>query len=97
MAQFISMSRRKIDEFGKEAFTPELVEAEANRVRELYVAGSIRQIWRRGDAAGAVLIWEATSEQEVRDGVNSLPLAQRGMLHVDAVFELHPYPGMGPR
>jgi muconolactone delta-isomerase len=62
--QFLSMSRRRVDEFPAEAFT-EMGSAEAKRVKELYAAGILRQIWVRGDVPGAVLMWEAPSEEEV--------------------------------
>ena len=45
--QFLALSRRRTDAFPPEAFTPELIEAEGQRVRELYTAGSLRSIWRR--------------------------------------------------
>jgi muconolactone delta-isomerase len=54
--QFLSLSRRRIDAFPPEAFTPELNAREGNRVRELYAAGLLRQIWRRGDIPGAAVL-----------------------------------------
>jgi muconolactone delta-isomerase len=95
--QFLSLSRRKVVEFGEAAFTPELVAAESQRVRELYVAGSLRQVWRRGDTAGAALLWEAADEQAVRAALESFPLYVAGLLELVSVVPLHPYPGFGPR
>jgi muconolactone delta-isomerase len=94
--QFLSLSRRRIDAFPPEAFTPELVARESQRVRELYVAGILRQIWRRGDIPGAAILWEAVSETEVRAALDSLPIAQAGMLEILALAPLAPYPGFGP-
>jgi len=95
--QFIIVSRRRTDVFPTEAFTPELVAAEGQRVRELYSAGLIRSIWRRKDTPGAVLLMEAGSEEEVRAAAGSLPLAQRDMLEIVALTQLEPYPGFGSR
>jgi muconolactone delta-isomerase len=94
--QFLSLSRRRTDAFPPEAFTPELVASEGQRVKELYATGILRQIWRRGDLAGAAILWEAASESEVRDALASLPIAQAGMLEIVALAPLEPYPGFGP-
>ena len=91
--QFVSISRRRVDAFPPEAFTPQLVQGEAARVRELYAAGILRQVWKRGDMPGACILWEAASEQAVRDAIESLPLFGAGMLEVTALVALEPYPG----
>ncbi|UWZ84701.1 muconolactone Delta-isomerase family protein [Occallatibacter riparius] len=91
--QFLSVSRRRTDAFPPEAFTPELVGREGRRVKELYASGILRQIWRRGDMPGAAILWEAGSEAEVREAINSLPLAQAGMLELVSLLPLEPYPG----
>ncbi len=95
--QFLIVTRRRTEEFPPEEWTPELIEAEGNRVRELYASGYIRSIWRRRDMPGAVILAEAASEEEVRTHTASLPLAQRGILEVVTVTQLDPYPGFGPR
>ena len=95
--QFLSVSRRRTDAFPPEAWTPELVAAEGQRVRELYAAGLVRTIWRRKDMPGAAMILEAASEDEARAALASLPLAQRGMLEIVVFTELEPYPAFGPR
>jgi muconolactone delta-isomerase len=94
--QFLSMSRRRVDAFPPEAFTPELIAREGQRVRELYAAGILRQVWKRGDTPGAVIVWEAAGEEEVRAAIGSLPIFQAGMLEVSAVVPLEPYAGFGP-
>jgi muconolactone delta-isomerase len=94
--QFLSLARRRTDAFPPEAFTPELVAREGQRVRELYAAGILRQVWRRGDIPGAAILWEAASEAEVRAAIDSLPIAQAGMLEILVVAPLAPYPGFGP-
>lgn len=95
--QFLVLSRRRTDVFPPEAWTPELIEAEGQRVRELYTAGIIRTIWRRKDVPGAVIVMEAASEEEARDAVASLPLAKRDMLEIVALTQLEPYSGFAPR
>jgi len=94
--QFLSLSRRLVNQFPPEAFTPELMQRETARVRELYAAGTVRQIWKRGDIPGASILWEAVSEQQVRDIIASLPLFQAGLLEIAAVVPLEPYPGFCP-
>ncbi len=94
--QFISVSRRRTDQFSPEAFTPELVQGEAARVRALYASGILRQVWKRSDMPGAAILWEAGDEAEVRAALASLPIAQAGMLEVVALVPLEPYPGFAP-
>src|SRR5579871_5694522 len=94
--QFLTLTRRRTDAFPPEAFTPELVAREGQRVKELYAAGILRQIWRRGDTPGAAIVWEADNEAEVRAAVESLPIFQAGMLEVSALLPLEPYAGFGP-
>jgi muconolactone delta-isomerase len=94
--QFISISRRRTDAFPPEAFTPELVSGEGRRVKELYAAGILRQVWKRADTPGAAILWEAANEVEVRAAVESLPLFKAGMLEIVALVPLEPYPGFGP-
>ena len=94
--QFLSISRRLTDAFPPEAFTPALIAQEGQRVRQLYASGILRQIWRRGDAPGAVILWEAAAEADVRAAIASLPLAQAGMIESVILTSLDPYPGLGP-
>ena len=91
--QFLTISRRRTDAFPPEAFTPELTGGEAQRVRELYAAGILRQVWKRADMPGAAILWEAASESEVRDAIATLPLARAGMLELVSLLPLEPYPG----
>ena len=95
--QFISISRRRLEAFPPEAWTPELSEAESQRVREMYTAGSLRAIWRRMDLPGAVMLLEAADKAEANALIQSLPFAQRGMLEFVIVTQLDPYPGFAPR
>ena len=94
--QFLTLSRRRTDAFPPEAFTPDLNAREGQHVRELYAAGILRQVWRRGDMPGAAILWEAASEAEVREALGSLPIFKAGMLEVAAFVPLEPYPEFGP-
>jgi len=62
--QFLTLSRRRTDAFPAEAFTPELIAQEAQRVKEMYMAGLLRNVWKRGDMPGAAIVWEAAGEAE---------------------------------
>jgi muconolactone delta-isomerase len=95
--QFLSMSRRRTDAFPPEAFTAGLMADESLRVKELYAAGILRQIWLRGDLPGAAILWEAASEAEVRDAIGSLPIFKAGMLELVALVPLQPYPGFAAK
>lgn len=80
--------------FPPEAFTPELSGREARRVKELYAAGLLRQVWKRGDVPGATILWEAADQAAVRAALESLPIFQAGMLEIVALVPLEPYPGI---
>ncbi|MGA9585251.1 MAG: muconolactone Delta-isomerase family protein [Terracidiphilus sp.] len=94
--QFLTLSRRRTDAFPAEAFTSELVSQEAHRIKELYIAGILRQVWRRSDMPGAAILWEAASEAEVRNACESLPIFKAGMLEIVAFVPLEPYAGFAP-
>ncbi len=92
--QFISISRRLTERFTDEQFA-EHIEAERERVRELYRDGVVRSIWSRKDAAGAVMLLECADEAAAHAAVDSLPLAKLEMLDV-AILTLGPYPAFFP-
>ncbi|WP_322023588.1 muconolactone Delta-isomerase family protein [Burkholderia sp. BCC1977] len=94
--QFLTLSRRRTEQFSDLAFQSRL-EAEAQRARTLYSEGFIRQIWQRGDMPGACLLIEAEDEVKVREGLESLPLVAAGMLEITNIVPLSPYRGFGPR
>jgi muconolactone delta-isomerase len=94
--QFLTMSRRRIDAFPPEAFTPELLALEGQHVRELHAAGTLQQIWVRGDLPGAAIVWESPSESDLRATIATLPLFKAGMLEIVILTPLKPYPGMAP-
>lgn len=93
--QFSVLTRRKIDQFTDAQFAP-LLDREAERVRELYAEGFIRQIWMRGDIPGAFMMIEATDEAEAHAKLHSLPLHQAHMLELVALIPLKPYRAFCP-
>ena len=82
--QFLSISRRRTELFEPQEFDKRL-DAEAQRVRELYGEGTVRIIWSRGDIPGAVMLLEAQSLEGAQAAVGSLPLAQAEMLEVQII------------
>jgi muconolactone delta-isomerase len=92
--QFISISRRRTDRFTDAEFAPH-IEAERQRVRELYKDGVLRSIWVRKDIPGAVMLLECADESQARAAIDSLPLARRDMLEVQLV-PLSGYPAFFP-
>jgi muconolactone delta-isomerase len=91
--QFITISRRLVDAFPPEAFSPERIAQEGQRVKELYASGILRHIWKRGDIPGAVILWEAASEAEVRAAIATLPLFKLELIETLLLAPLEPYPG----
>jgi muconolactone delta-isomerase len=92
--QFLSISRRLTERFSDEQFA-EYVDAERERVRELYRDGIVRAIWSRKDVAGAIMLLECADEAAARQAAGSLPLAQRDMLEIH-ILPLGPYPAFFP-
>jgi muconolactone delta-isomerase len=86
--QFLTISQGSAGALG-EAFAA-LREEESRRARTLYLEGHIRHIWYRGDVAGACLLWEADSEDQVREMLNTLPFVKASLLEV-TVIPLKPY------
>ena len=93
--QFISISRRISERFSNEQFAQH-IDAERERVRELYRDGVVRSIWSRKDTAGAIMLLECADEAAAKEVVGSLPLARRGMLEVQIV-PLGAYPAFFPK
>jgi len=87
--------RRRTEAFSNEEFERYL-DDEAEAVRAMYIARSVRDIWSRDDVLGAVLMLEADSLQEAEQLVASLPLMRRGMLDCERLVPLRGYRGFGP-
>ena len=94
--QVIAIVRRRTEAFSSEEFD-QVLEAEAEAVRTFYIQGSVRAIWSREDALGAVLLLEAASLGEAEKLLAALPLVQREMAEVEKVLPLRGYRGFGPR
>ena len=95
MAQFFALAKRNLTDFTEADLAP-YMEPEAERARELYAAGTFRQIWSRADVPGAAILIEAKSLEEAKSFMASLPLAVKGMLTYE-VMPFMPYRGFGPR
>ncbi|MGF6660722.1 muconolactone delta-isomerase [Paraburkholderia atlantica] len=67
------------------------LESEHQQVRELHGASVLRQIWRREDRRGAVLLFEVTSETEVSSYPEKLPLTLAGAVKVYLLVPLGPH------
>jgi muconolactone delta-isomerase len=94
--QFLSVSRRRIEQFPPEAFTGPIAAEEGQQIKALYAKGLLRQVWKRGDVPGAAILWEAAGEGDVRAALESLPIFKAGMLEIVMVIPLDPYPGFFP-
>jgi muconolactone delta-isomerase len=94
--EFMAIMRRRTEAFSAEEFEKYL-EAEAEAVRKAYIDGTVRAVWSRGDALGAVLLIEADSLEGTERFVSTLPLMQRGMLDKEKIIPLRGYRGFGPR
>jgi muconolactone delta-isomerase len=83
---------RNTDGATVEAFTPELLAAEARRAWELHQAGVVRELYFRADNPAAVLVLECPNLDEAGEALASLPLVEAGLIQFD-VIPLRAYPG----
>jgi muconolactone delta-isomerase len=74
-----------------EQFAPHL-KAEAARLWELYQNGQVRETYFRQERSEAVLILECADIGEASQILDSLPLAQAGLIRFE-IIPLVPYPG----
>lgn len=54
-------------------------EPESQQVWELYTAGTLKEIYLRTDAIGAVIILQCASQAEAENAINSLPMVKAGL------------------
>lgn len=73
-------------------FQPHRV-AEARRVWELYLDGTLREIYFRADRTLAVLALECDDVAQARAALDTLPLVKAGLVEFE-VIPLVPYPGL---
>jgi len=89
--QFMILSRRLTEDFPEERFEA-LLPAETDRIRALYGAQVVRQIWLRDDVPGACFLIEADDLAAAESVVGSLPMASSGLSRF-SVIPLAPYRG----
>ena len=82
----------KSDAFSAGEFETHM-EAEENHCLKLYAEGTIREILRRSDGKGAILVMEVKDEEQARAICADLPFAKLGMLSFDIYGAL---PGLWP-
>ena len=68
------------------------MQAEADRVWELYQIGYLREFYFRHDQTTAVLVLEYDSVEEAQQVLDTLPLVQEGLITFDMI-PLRPYSG----
>jgi hypothetical protein len=69
------------------------LEAEETHCLKLYADGTMREILRRSNGKGAILVMEVDSEDQARAICADLPFAKQGMLSFDFYAAL---PGLWP-
>lgn len=89
--QFMILSRRRTEQFTDAEFGA-VIPAETDRVRALYADGIVRQIWLRGDLAGACFTIEAPDADTADSIVQNLPMAVSGLSEF-TIIPLSPYRG----
>lgn len=88
--KIIAVAHRS-EEHKPEDFTPHLA-AEVDRALELFAGETFREIYSRADGKGAIIVLEADDEAKAREALDSLPLAEKGLLSFD-VYGTKPYRG----
>ena len=91
--QFLTLSRRRTESFTDGQFAA-LLELEAARVEEMKSEGHVSHVWRRGDLAGACIVWNVETEAQVHTLLATLPFDQAGMLEILSMIPLTPYNGV---
>ena len=86
-------------EFAVDGPPPDFAERmadDAERLKELYAEGTLRQVWAldRAEHGGAALL-EADSAEHAHDLLATVPLVKIDYNDYD-LFPLIPYPGFGP-
>mgnify|MGYP001485629706 CR=1 FL=1 len=69
----------RIEDFDAEKAKPFLDEGGAI-VRQLYKQDKIREIYSRADNNGAIIVFEAKDESEIKELLYQLPLVEKKML-----------------
>lgn len=80
----VDVDQKKVEMYLKEDVT---------RVWELYVEGTIREFYQRGDNPFAVLILECASLDEAKGKLSTIPFVQHGLTAFD-VIPIEPFVGL---
>ncbi len=83
---------REVPSTGDNAYTTELLRAEALRAWQLYQEGVVRELYFRADRIEAVILLECASVHEAQAALETLPLVQAGLVAFDCI-PLKAYPG----
>ena len=75
-----------------DAYTAELLRAEALRAWQLYQDGIVRELYFRADRTEAVILLECDGVDEAQAALQTLPLVQAGLVAFDCI-PLKAYPG----
>ena len=76
---------------GPPADFPQVEQAEQVQAKALYRSGGVRQIWAlQTEGKGAVGLFEAASQDELRSMIGSFPMIQKGYAD-HQVFPLGPF------
>ena len=67
---------------------------DVQRVWELYVEGTIREFYQRGDNPFAVLILECSNLEEATAKLSTIPFAKLGITTFDTIIPLKPFDGL---
>lgn len=84
MDRGVNVDRELIDKHLKE---------DLRRVWELYVEGTIREFYQRGDNPFAVLILECKDLEEAKAKLATIPFVQLGITTFDTIIPLQPFSG----
>lgn len=76
----------------KSKIPPDVMEAEALKVYDLYVTGVLREIYFKEENNIGILILECKDKKEAEAVIAELPIVRKGYIGFD-IIGLRPYPG----
>ncbi len=85
---------RDVPGVNDDAYTAELLHAEARRAWQLYQEGIVRELYFRADRTEAVIMLECASVEAAQAALETLPLVRAGLVAFDCI-PLKAYPGFG--
>ena len=92
--QFLGIAKPNADRLSSMSLDDWAVVAqqEAQHAKDVYLRGTMRHIWLRGDGRGAVAMFEAESIEHMREIASSFPLMKVGLYEFE-IIPLLPYDG----